>query len=734
MDTSTHSDRSVGTGADERHTHRHFSRARAALLGLALGDALGMPTQCLSPAQIRATYGRVEGLVNAAADQPIAPSMPAGSITDDTEQALLLAMQLIRGGGHIRADEFAADLLAWEDEMRARGSLDLLGPSTKRALDELQAGAPLGSTGTTSTTNGAAMRVTPVGIACSTQSTDDFRRMVEQSCMVTHHTIHGFQSAALVAAAVSLGIDGCDVRQAIRGALEYAETLGDFGAWNPPASVLARARCAVAHASVLTETQATLTTIERWIIDEVGTSVEANEAVPAALSLAYIFADQPYEALLMAANIGGDTDTIAAIAGAILGACCGLEVFPAEDIDRLLRVNDIDIDTVARHLLALRGQYTTHGGQVVADAGWALQCSAVLPGGASLPDGETVTSPKYLPGAKAVSTEVTQARPRVLHLGQVIVDLTMRVPHLPTPGGDVFATENAISVGGGFNTLAAIRRMGVEAHYLGAIGCGPMANAARDAMTKIGVLIDGPQLPNMDTGYCVAVTEANGERSFLSTRGAETYLPDGAYDDLEVRDGDVVYLSGYSLCQADGMQALLDFFARHQCDGPKGGLRAVFDVSPMVEAIEMPIMEAVARLHPLWSLNEREAGILARRLGVDADQHLPTLSSMLSKRLEAPVLLRAGAAGAWLSSPASAFSDAIDELHVPTPTVHVVDTNGAGDAHAGVLCAALAEGIALAEALLLANCAGALAVTQFGPATCPERKDIEAAARQCEAI
>ena len=62
-----------------------------------------------------------------AADHPIAAGMPAGSITDDTEQALLLAHALIDGAGVIDPEDFARRLAAWEDDMRARGSLDLLG-------------------------------------------------------------------------------------------------------------------------------------------------------------------------------------------------------------------------------------------------------------------------------------------------------------------------------------------------------------------------------------------------------------------------------------------------------------------------------------------------------------------------------------------------------------------------------------------------------------------------------
>ena len=70
-------------------------RALAALHGLAIGDALGMPTQLLSPGEIAERFGVIDGFRAAQGDHPIAAGMPAGSITDDTEQALLLARLLI---------------------------------------------------------------------------------------------------------------------------------------------------------------------------------------------------------------------------------------------------------------------------------------------------------------------------------------------------------------------------------------------------------------------------------------------------------------------------------------------------------------------------------------------------------------------------------------------------------------------------------------------------------------
>lgn len=104
------------------------SSALGALYGLACGDALGMPTQSMSPDQIERAYGGpVTGFRDAVDWQPIAPGMRAGSITDDTEQAVLLARRLIADDGDLDVHRYADDLIAWEAAMKAKGSLDLLG-------------------------------------------------------------------------------------------------------------------------------------------------------------------------------------------------------------------------------------------------------------------------------------------------------------------------------------------------------------------------------------------------------------------------------------------------------------------------------------------------------------------------------------------------------------------------------------------------------------------------------
>lgn len=339
-------------------TTPHLDRAVACLEGLALGDALGMPTQTLSPDDIHRTYAGLHALVDATPDQPIAPGMAAGSVTDDTEQAFLLAGLLITGNGHIDPRALADALITWEDSMRARGSLDLLGPSTLRAVEQLRAGAPIGTTGTTGTTNGAAMRVAPVGIAVPLDDPGALLDVVHESCILSHDTVQGVESAALVAATVSAGIGGASPREAVEHALALVGEARPRGHWSPHPRVLTRARSAIDGSRALAGPD-----LVRFLREEVGTSLESGESVPAALTLAWHGGRDPFGTLLVAATLGGDTDTIAAIAGACLGASLGTTAFPADQVALVRRVNDLPVESTAAALLRLRGRSRpAHGG------------------------------------------------------------------------------------------------------------------------------------------------------------------------------------------------------------------------------------------------------------------------------------------------------------------------------------------------------------------------------------
>ena len=694
-----------------------FSRAYGALAGLALGDALGMPTQAMSPAQIRAVYGRITGLVDGDASQPYAPGMPAGSVTDDTEQALLVAFLLVRGRGAssgrvaLDAGEFAHALLAWEDSMIERGSLDLLGPSTKAALERVRAGEDPLSVGGAGTTNGAAMRVTPIGIAVSTADPEAFADAVWSSCQVTHATRQGFQSAALVAAAVSMGIDwdtpsASDMTALLWKALTYVDSLPERGAWTPDPDVVAATRRAMQL--VANPASSSL----ECLVAQVGTSVASAQAIP--MAFARLARDPSPRALLDAANIGGDTDTIGAIAGAILGGALGEQVLPADSLSMIEEVSHLGLPSVALELLELRDQALV-GRQ---------EESPTSASPAADPD--TDTSPEE----PAPASSPTSPAGRVVLMGQILVDLAVRGEALPSPGGDVWAIDEGMHVGGGFNALVAARRMGAEAVSLSPIGDGPYSSLIQAALTREGITDLGPRIAGIDNGFCIAFTDSTGERTFISTKGAETMAPASAWADFvrTMHPGDVLYVDGYLMdhpANREAAEAALRVLPE--------GVRVLLDVSPVIG-----IPSALPSDGVIVSMNHREAQEIAQQSGdssvLDWCREPREAARAMLSLLGRPVLVRAGAEGAYIGRPAQPETNttADEVIAIPTPRVEAIDTNGAGDAHSGVLAVSLAQGIPLERALLLANCAGALSTTVVGPASCPTREEIEAAADALE--
>ena len=680
-----------------------FSRAYGALAGLALGDALGMPTQAMSPEQIRAVYGRITGLVNGDASQPYAPGMPAGSVTDDTEQALLVASLLVRGRGTssgrvaLDAGEFAHALLAWEDSMIERGSLDLLGPSTKAALERVRAGEDPLSVGGAGTTNGAAMRVTPIGIAMSTTDPEAFADAVWSSCQVTHATRQGFQSAALVAAAVSMGIDAArsttpDLRGLLWKALSYVDSLPERGAWTPDPDVVAATRRAMQL--VANPVSSSL----ECLVEQVGTSVASAQAIPMAFAL--LARDPSPQALLDAANIGGDTDTIGAIAGAILGAALGFEVFVGRGLAQVELASHLDLPSVALELLELRAAH-----EPAASAPTSPETE-----GASEAD---------VPEVPAPASSSDPGAGRVVLMGQILVDRVLQGARPIHGGGSEWARDGGTHVGGGFNALVAARRMGAKAISLSPIGTGPHASMIEAALAHEGIVDAGPRVDGVDNGFCVAMIGHDAERTFISTKGAETMTPETAWADFvrTMNPGDVLYIDGYLMdhpANREAAEAALRVLPE--------GVRVLLDVSPVIG-----IPESLPTHHTIISMNSVEARAIAKQSRLDGYLPFDSLSCRLAQTLGRDTLIRLGASGAYFARSASPDSET-SAAHIPTPTIDAVDTNGAGDAHTGVLAASLALGIPLERGLVLANCAGALASTVPGPASCPTREDIEAAA------
>ena len=331
---------------------RETDRARGALYGLAIGDALGMPTQLLSRQEIVRRWGSLlSGFEPAPPGHPIAAGMPAGAVTDDTEQAVLLGRLLL--SGPVDPRELADALIAWERDMAARGSLDLLGPSTRRAVEAVLAGTPPEEAGASGDTNGAAMRIAPIGVMKAADDLPALVGAVHGASLVTHNTSVALSGAAAVAAAVSAGIGSANsgagsVAAATEVAIAAARLGAQCGHWVAGAEVAARIGWATGLVRGQPAAEAAAV-----IYSLVGTSLATQESVPAAFAVLSAVPDDPWRACLLAASLGGDCDTIAAMAGAIAGACHGLAAFPPHAV-AVIDAQGFALADLADSLLARR--------------------------------------------------------------------------------------------------------------------------------------------------------------------------------------------------------------------------------------------------------------------------------------------------------------------------------------------------------------------------------------------
>jgi sugar/nucleoside kinase (ribokinase family) len=284
-------------------------------------------------------------------------------------------------------------------------------------------------------------------------------------------------------------------------------------------------------------------------------------------------------------------------------------------------------------------------------------------------------------------------------------------------GGDVLAARPKVEAGGGFNLAAAVARQGVPCYYGGPHGTGPYGEVARAALAAEGVELVQPRRPGGDTGFCVTLIEPDGERTFVTAAGVESELTRDDLDRLAVVDGDVVSVSGYDLLYPVSGPVLSTWI-----DALPAGVALVVDPGPLILEIPLDRLRAALRRAAVFTLNGREARLLAGDEALGGTALIDAVRARLTASESLLIVLREGADGCVAAGGALGAN----AVAVAAPSVTVVDTTGAGDTHTGVLIAGMVRGDAWPEILEDANRAAALSVTRLGPATAPTREELDA--------
>ncbi|EAQ04042.1 ribokinase [Pseudooceanicola batsensis HTCC2597] len=284
----------------------------------------------------------------------------------------------------------------------------------------------------------------------------------------------------------------------------------------------------------------------------------------------------------------------------------------------------------------------------------------------------------------------------VWNLGSVNADRVYRLPHLPEPGETLAAQSHRTGLGGkGANMSVAVARAGSRVHHIGAVG--PDGGWMRDRLADYGVGVDRIATVDEVSGHAIIAVDARGENQIILYPGANLAI-EPAGTEIALADataGDIAVCQNETNAQAAFLEAA----------GLRGLLRC-YAAAPFS-------VDAVAAALPLTDLLVLNA-VEAAQLELGMDRPLPELDV-------ADIVVTLGAGGCrWIRTAGGTVRE------FAAPRVEVVDTTGAGDTFTGYLLAALDQGMEMAQAIGLAQKAGALMVTRLGTAdVIPERVEVE---------
>jgi ADP-ribosylglycohydrolase len=311
------------------------------LEAISVGDALGMPTEFMGRDEIAQRFGFVDRLLPPR-ESRLHGNLPWASVTDDTEQVLRLLEHYLREG--VDAEGTARCLLEWVKETKAdeRG---YIGPTSLKALASIEAGMSPLEAGKGGNTCGGLMRTPAAVLACPDADEHGLGRAIIACCMPTHNSAAALEAAlafgfALRAAADGAAKDGV-IEAGLRGALAGAAAAHDDF---PNPSSAARIRLLVE----LSPRWKSPEEVMAFLHDVLGSGLPSWEVCPAVFGIFLHAGADAWLAVRMGASMGGDTDTIAAMAGALCAAFAGEGKLPRDIVAAVATANRLDLGRVAR--------------------------------------------------------------------------------------------------------------------------------------------------------------------------------------------------------------------------------------------------------------------------------------------------------------------------------------------------------------------------------------------------
>jgi len=328
------------------------------IMGALVGDAMGAPTEMRTRDQIIDFFsGYVKEFINPP-DDVFAKGRLPGQVTDDFSIAYYLLKEVVKDSGLITSELGKNAILNWADDLEY--SSRFAGPTTMMAINKLRENLefdPSKEFGLVNYnnlgTNGAAMKIFPVGLL----NGRDFDKTiidVINVCSHTHFTNAALSGACAIACAVGEALQDDSTIDSITDAGIYGAKHGNLKALEITKKICAGPSIErkIELAKEIGKSSNSFDQLLIDINDIIGCGIWVWESVPAVFGIIN-GVDNTMDAIYAGVNIGNDTDTIATMAGAILGAHFGIDSIDDKFVEVGLKVNDFELKYLSDELSKL---------------------------------------------------------------------------------------------------------------------------------------------------------------------------------------------------------------------------------------------------------------------------------------------------------------------------------------------------------------------------------------------
>lgn len=313
------------------------------LESFAVGDAMGMPTEFMTRKEIAGEFGAISTLIPTERSAHHS-ELSTGSVTDDTEQTLYLLRKYCQDK-EVTVEGTVDALLCWIRETDAV-SKRYIGPSSLKALQSIESGTPVETAGTGGTTCGGIMRTLAPVLCCHAAGAaePELLRSVRACLLPTHNTSLALEAAGAYGYAVTAALQGNSINDILYAAYQGADKARSLAPYTScGASSSARIRFLASYVPQVSSSDELLD----FLFNVFGTGLESADVCSAVFGLFLYAKEDVWLAIRLAAEVGGDTDTIAALVGALCTAYAGSHNIPAEIVDTVRTVNQLDVSAVA---------------------------------------------------------------------------------------------------------------------------------------------------------------------------------------------------------------------------------------------------------------------------------------------------------------------------------------------------------------------------------------------------